>query len=97
MVSLEDVRRIIGIIGIILILGPMISPLANSLSLYYQLTDKEITSNEYWKQVLPHLISLLTPTEVYIFNTFEKYGMYAVGVILIIFWGVTREDQNQIR
>lgn len=69
----------------------------NAMSLYYQLANKEITSTVYWDQVMPHLVSIITPTEVYIFNEFEKYGMYAVAAILILFWGITRTNQREIR
>lgn len=79
-----------------MILGPMISPLTNSFSLYYQLVNKEITPNEYWNQVLPYLVSILTPTEVYIFNGLEKYGMYVVGAALVIFWIATGSGQKNV-
>jgi len=85
------IKTIIGLVGILLIIVPLIQPFAEGFSLYYQLLGKEITSSEYQNKIVPIIVDILTPGEKYIVDNYSKYGFWVVGILLMIYWIFTGE------
>ena len=85
------IKTILVLIGIALIVVPTLPPLIQGIILYYQMVFHTMSADEYQKKILPVITDLIIPTEYSIYTIFGKYGPYAVGFILILYWFLTGE------
>jgi hypothetical protein len=90
-----EIRTVVGLIGIVLIVGPIVPPLVQVFILYYQMVFfHTMSSSEYLAKMTPLIVDLLTPTEYTIYSIFGKYGFYVVGGVLILYWYLTGQFNN---